>query len=187
MKNKFWNYVLYNYLRKVKSKAFIGFNIFLIVMGLLISQLGAIIKFFNETFDYSETIYVVDETNQLYSQFEKDLKNFLSDVSIAESHETTETLDTLVKKGDISAYFVISYDDDNLLSATYVANDFSNTAFYNTGQQILSGYNSKLAMETAGLTETQINLINRNFNINLIALDEKAMRLMLKFRLIKLI
>lgn len=174
MKNKFWNYVLYNYLRKVKSKAFIGFNIFLIVMGLLISQLGAIIKFFNETFDYSETIYVVDETNQLYSQFEKDLKNFLSDVSIAESHETTETLDTLVKKGDISAYFVISYDDDNLLSATYVANDFSNTAFYNTGQQILSGYNSKLAMETAGLTETQINLINRNFNINLIALDEKA-------------
>ena len=52
--SKFWNYVLYNYLRKIKSKAFIGFNIFLIIVGLLISQLGSIVKFFNETFDYSK-------------------------------------------------------------------------------------------------------------------------------------
>lgn len=174
MKSKFWNYVLYNYLRKVKSKAFIGFNIFLIVVGLLVSQLGTIMKFFNETFDYSETIYVVDETDQLYSQFEKDFNSFLSDVNLEQSYETTKALDTLVKEGDISAYFVVSYDEDNLLSATYVANDFSNTSFYNTGQQILSGYNSKIAMETAGLTEAQTNLLNRDFSINLIALDEKA-------------
>ena len=77
MKSKFWNYVLYNYFRKIKSKSFIGFNIFLILVGLLISQLGSIVKFFNETFDYSETIYIVDETNQLYSQFQKDFNNLL--------------------------------------------------------------------------------------------------------------
>lgn len=174
MKSKFWNYVLYNYLRKVKSKSFIGFNIFLVVVGLLLSQLGTIVKFFNEKFDYSETIYVVDETDQLYSQFAQDFNNLLSDVNLEQSHESTENLDTLVKDGDISAYFVISYGDDNLLSATYVANDFSNTSFYNTGQQILSGYNSKIAMETANLTQEQTDLINQTFNINLIALDETA-------------
>lgn len=174
MKSKFWNYVLYNYLRKVKSKSFIGFNIFLVVVGLLLSQLGTIVKFFNEKFDYSETIYVVDETDQLYSQFAQDFNNLLSDVNLEQSHEATENLDTLVKEGDISAYFVISYGDDNLLSATYVANDFSNTSFYNTGQQILSGYNSKIAIETANLTQEQTDLINQTFNINLIALDETA-------------
>lgn len=174
MKSKFWNYVLYNYLRKVKSKSFIGFNIFLVVVGLLLSQLGTIVKFFNEKFDYSETIYVVDQTDQLYSQFTQDFNNLLSDVNLEQSHESTENLDTLVKDGDISAYFVISYGDDNLLSATYVANDFSNTSFYNTGQQILSGYNSKIAMETANLTQEQTDLINQTFNINLIALDETA-------------
>jgi len=174
MKSKFWNYVLYNYLRKVKSKSFIGFNIFLVVVGLLLSQLGTIVKFFNEKFDYSETIYVVDETDQLYSQFAQDFNNLLSDVNLEQSYESTENLDTLVKNGDISAYFVISYGDDNLLSATYVANDFSNTSFYNTGQQILSGYNSKIAMEAANLTQEQTDLINKTFNINLIALDETA-------------
>ena len=66
MKSKFWNYVLYNYLRKIKSKAFIGFNIFLIIIGFLVSQLGNIMSFFNDTFDYSQTIYVVDETNQTF-------------------------------------------------------------------------------------------------------------------------
>ena len=50
MKSKFWNYVLYNYFRKIKSKSFIGFNIFLILVGLLISQLGSIVNFFNETY-----------------------------------------------------------------------------------------------------------------------------------------
>ena len=62
----------------------------------------------------------------------------------------------------------------NLLSATYVANDFSNNSFYTIGEQILSGYNSKIAMETAGLTEAQTELIQRPFSMNLIALDEKA-------------
>ena len=45
---------------KIKSKVFIGFNIFLIIVGLVLSQLGTIVKFFNETFDYSETIVIVD-------------------------------------------------------------------------------------------------------------------------------
>ena len=35
-------------------------------------------------------------------------------------------------------------------------------------------YNSKIAMETAGLTEAQTELIQRPFSMNLIALDEKA-------------
>ena len=90
--SKFWNYVLYNYLRKIKSKAFIGFNIFLIIVGLLISQLGSIVKFFNETFDYSETIYIVDETNQLYSQFQKDFNNLLPEVILEQGTESSSSL-----------------------------------------------------------------------------------------------
>ena len=162
MKSKFWNYVLYNYLRKIKSKAFIGF------------QLGNIMSFFNDTFDYSQTIYVVDETNQLYSQFEKDFNSILSDVLLEQSTDSTDELNQLVENNDISAYFIIDYDETNLLSATYVANDFSNNSFYTIGEQILSGYNSKIAMETAGLTEAQTELIQRPFSMNLIALDEKA-------------
>ena len=174
MKSKFWNYVLYNYLRKIKSKAFIGFNIFLIIIGFLVSQLGNIMSFFNDTFDYSQTIYVVDETNQLYSQFEKDFNSILSDVLLEQSTDSTDELNQLVENNDISAYFIIDYDETNLLSATYVANDFSNNSFYTIGEQILSGYNSKIAMETAGLTEAQTELIQRPFSMNLIALDEKA-------------
>ena len=174
MKSKFWNYVLYNYLRKIKSKSFIGFNIFLILVGFLVSQLGNLMNFFNDTFDYSETIYVVDKTNQLYSKFEQDFNHLLSDVKLELSTDSPEELNQLVQNKQISAYFMIEYDENNLLSATYVSNDFSNNSFYTVGEQILSQYNSKIAIEAADLTPAQTHLIQQPFALNLIALDEKA-------------
>ena len=174
MKSKFWNYVLYNYLRKIKSKAFISFNIFLIVVGLVVSQLGSIVKFFNETFDYSETIVIVDETNQIYSRFEQDFNNLLPDVILEQSTESEETLKQKVTDEDISAYFIISYNNQNLLQATYVAKDFSNNSFYTIGEQVLSSYNKEMAMQSAGLTQEQINLLTQNFSIEKISLDKNA-------------
>ena len=172
--SKFWNYVLYNYLRKIKSKAFIGFNIFLIIVGLLISQLGSIVKFFNETFDYSETIYIVDETNQLYSQFQKDFNNLLPEVILEQGTESEDVLNQKVEDGDISAYFIINYNEQNLLNATYVAKDFSNSSYYTIGEQVLSGYNKQIAMKSAKLTQEQVNLLNQNFSMEKISLDENA-------------
>lgn len=172
--SKFWNYVLYNYLRKIKSKAFIGFNIFLIIVGLLISQLGSIVKFFNETFDYSETIYIVDETNQLYSQFQKDFNNLLPEVILEQGTESEDVLNQKVEDGDISAYFIINYNEQNLLSATYVSKDFSNSSYYTIGEQVLSGYNKQIAMKSAKLTQEQVNLLNQNFSMEKISLDENA-------------
>ena len=172
--SKFWNYVLYNYLRKIKSKAFIGFNIFLIIVGLLISQLGSIVKFFNETFDYSETIYIVDETNQLYSQFQKDINNLLPEVILEQGTDSEDVLNQKVEDGDISAYFIINYNEQNLLSATYVAKDFSNSSYYTIGEQVLSGYNKQIAMKSAKLTQEQVNLLNQNFSMEKISLDENA-------------
>lgn len=174
MKSKFWNYVLYNYLRKIKSKAFISFNIFLIVVGLVVSQLGSIVKFFNETFDYSETIVIVDETNQIYSRFEQDFNNLLPDVILEQSTESEETLKQKVTDEDISAYFIISYNNQNLLQATYVAKDFSNNSFYTIGEQVLSSYNKEMAMQSAGLTQEQINLLTQNFSMEKISLDKNA-------------
>lgn len=174
MKNKFWNYVLYNYLRKIKSKAFIGFNIFLIIVGLLISQLGTIVKFLNESFDYFDTIYIVDETNQLYSQFEQDFHTFLPDVVVEQSTESREELNQKVEDGEISAYFIIDYNEKDLLTATYVAQDFSNNSFYTIGEQILSGYNKQIAMQSAGLTPEQTQLMSQNFTLDKISLDEDA-------------
>lgn len=174
MKSKFWNYVLYNYLRKIKSKTFISFNIFLIVVGLVVSQLGSIVKFFNETFDYSETIVIVDETNQIYSRFEQDFNSLLPDVILEQSTESEETLKQKVTDGDISAYFIISYNNQNLLQATYVAKDFSNNSFYTIGEQVLSSYNKEIAMQSAGLTQEQINLLTQNFSMEKISLDKNA-------------
>lgn len=174
MKSKFWNYVLYNYLKKIKSKTFIGFNIFLVVAGLLVSQLGSIVSWFNTTFDYSETIYVVDETGALYSQFEKDLQLALPDIIIEQSADSEDVLNQKVSDKEIVAYFMVGYDPDHLLHAKYVANDFSNTTIYTVGQQILTGYNMKVAMDAAKLESSQISILQKPFNLELTALDENA-------------
>ncbi|MGL4335910.1 MAG: ABC transporter permease [Turicibacter sp.] len=174
MKSKFWNYVLYNYLKKIKSKTFIGFNIFLIISGILVSQLGSIVSWVNTTFDYSENVYIIDETNSLYPQFEKDLNTALPDLNVVESKESTDVLNQKIKDGDITSYFVIKYDPDHLLFGKYVANDFSNSSIYSVGEQILSSYNTKVAMEAANLTSLQTDLLQKTFKMDLVALDETA-------------
>lgn len=174
MKSKFWNYVLYNYFRKIKSKIFIGLNIFLIIVGLAVSQLGTIVKFFNETFDYSETIVIVDKTNQIYSRFEQDFNHLLSDVTLEANNQSEEVLKQKIEDGTISAYFIITYNDQHLLEATYVAKDFSNNSFYTIGEQLLSSYNKEIAMQSAGLTQEQINLLTENFSLTKVSLDEDA-------------
>ena len=175
MKSKFWNYVLYNYFRKIKSKSFIGFNIFLILVGLLISQLGSIVNFFNETFDYSETIVIVDKTNQIYSNFKQDFNILLPDVYLEQTTESEDSLNQKVEAKDIAAYFIIDYDSKKLLSAKYVAKDFSNTSYYTIGEQILSGYNKKIALESANLTSEQLNLLNQEFSMEKVSLDKNAL------------
>ncbi|MGL4372953.1 MAG: ABC transporter permease, partial [Turicibacter sp.] len=174
MKSKFWSYVLYNYLKKVKSKTFIGFNIFLIISGILVSQLGSIATWMNEKFEYSEIVYVVDETEGLYSTFEQDIAQVLPDVQLVESQESVEVLDQLVKEGEITAYFRVDYDADHLLFGKYVANDFSNSSIFTVGEQILSSYNQKIAMDTAQLSQEQTDLLQKTFEMELVALDETA-------------
>ena len=70
-----------------------------------------IVKFFNETFDYSETIVIVDKTKQLYSRFEEDFNHLLSDVHLEQSNQSEEVLNQKIEDGTISAYFVIAYND----------------------------------------------------------------------------
>ena len=88
--------------------------------------------------------------------------------------ESEDVLNQKVEDGDISAYFIINYNEQNLLSATYVAKDFSNSSYYTIGEQVLSGYNKQIAMKSAKLTQEQVNLLNQNFSMEKISLDENA-------------
>ena len=120
------------------------------------------------------TIYILDETNQLYSQFQKDFNNLLPEVILEQGTESEDVLNQKVEDGDISAYFIINYNEQNLLSATYVAKDFSNSSYYTIGEQVLSGYNKQIAMKSAKLTQEQVYLLNQNFSMEKISLDENA-------------
>ncbi len=174
MKNRLLNYVLYNYLKKIKSKAFIIFNICLVLASVLLSQLPNIIGSFNQTFDYEEVIVVVDKTNTYAKQFTKDLKMILPDLIVKEAAEVTDELSTQVQDGDLIAYFEIDYTEDNLLTGSYTANDFSNMSLFTSGEQILSNYNSEIAMTSANLTPEQVELLQRPFELEMTALDNEA-------------
>ena len=55
-----------------------------------------------------------------------------------------------------------------------MAKDFSNSSYYTIGEQVLSGYNKQIAMKSAKLTQEQVNLLNQNFSMEKISLDENA-------------
>ena len=175
MKNRLLNYVLYNYLKKIKSKAFIIFNICLILASLLFSQLPAIIKWVNQSFDYTQTIVVVDNTDILFEQFFDDLKQLQPDLSIKEVPHITTEITEQVQDGELTAYFEFNYTEDDLLSGECVTYDFSHTNLFSTVEQLLRQYNTEIAKSLANLTDEQLSLIDSPFELTMTALNEQAL------------
>ena len=175
MKSRFWNYVLYNYLKKIKSKAFIIFNVLLILSSILLSQLPAIISFFNTTFDYSEKIVIVDNTDDYYDMIASDLAEMNEDLIVEEADTYTDELEQQILNEDIIAVYELSYSDNGQIETHYTSFDYSNLTLHSSIEQLLNSYNMALAYDIAQLSPEQIELLTTTNTITSTTLDEEAL------------
>ena len=174
MNHKFIRYVKYNYVKKIKSKAFIGFNIFLILMSILISQVPKIIEFFNDQFDYSKVIIVQDDTDAVLDIIEPQLLTFDSNLEIKEVTDYSKEIEEKITNGDYLAYLHINYTQDQLIEAEYKAFDMGDQSLYLNISTALQNVHSQLAFNTLGLNEQQQATLQKTMDIEVVTLDENA-------------
>ncbi|MEC1650512.1 ABC transporter permease [Bacillus vallismortis] len=152
--NKFWIMLSHTYKNKIMSKSFIISTVITVLLVLVVTNLESIISSFQGD-DAKEKIAVVDETNELYPIFSKQLKavDTNGDLDVKQSKQSADEVTKQVKDETLDGMLIIKRDEKGAISGTYKALTISDDSTYQTLQQALT--QTKTAVGTAELGVSQ--------------------------------
>lgn len=152
--NKFWIMLSHTYKNKIMAKSFIISTVITVLLVLVVTNLESIISLFQGD-DAKEKIAVVDETNELYPVFSKQLKavDTDGDLDVKLSKQSEDEVTKQVKDESFDGMLIIKRDEKGTISGTYKALTISDESTYQTLQQALT--QTKTAVGTAELGVSQ--------------------------------
>ncbi|WP_039073435.1 ABC transporter permease [Bacillus sp. MSP13] len=157
--NKFWLMLSHTYKNKIMSKSFIISTVITVLLVLVVTNLESIISSFQGN-DAKEKIAVVDETNELYPIFSKQLKavDTNGDLDVKQSKQSADEVTKQVKDETLDGMLIIKRDEKGAITGTYKALTISDDSTYQTLQQALT--QTKTAVGTAELGVSQETISN---------------------------
>ncbi|MGQ9005087.1 ABC transporter permease [Bacillus subtilis] len=157
--NKFWIMLSHTYKNKIMAKSFIISTVITVLLVLVVTNLESIISLFQGD-DAKEKIAVVDETNELYPVFSKQLKavDTDGDLDVKLSKQSEDEVTKQVKDESLDGMLIIKRDEKGTISGTYKALTISDESTYQTLQQALT--QTKTAVGTAELGVSQETISN---------------------------
>ncbi|MCO4851449.1 ABC transporter permease [Bacillus vallismortis] len=152
--NKFWLMLSHTYKNKIMSKSFIISTVITVLLVLVVTNLESIISSFQGN-DAKEKISVVDETNELFPVFSKQLKavDTNGDLDVKQSKQSADEVTKQVKDETLDGMLIIKRDEKGAITGTYKALTISDDSTYQTLQQALT--QTKTAVGTAELGVSQ--------------------------------
>lgn len=176
MMRKFWYLTFYGLKKKIKAKSFIISNIVIFLLLLVVFNIDSIISYFGGDFNNTTTIYVIDNTNELFDDFNNNFKEFnnmltTSNNEIVKSEEKRDALDEKIKdNSDIIVEF--NYDQENYYSAKIVSESQIESTTYEVIVQSINNAKAKNALIKSNIDIEELNKISSPVTIDRIVLDE---------------
>ncbi|MCQ6273388.1 ABC transporter permease [Bacillus sp. V3B] len=171
--NKFWIILFHTYISKLKTKSFIITTLItaLIVIGL--TNMTNIIDYFNKG-NETEKIIVIDETGELYSLLDAQLKTVNEELLVEKFTGTPEEAEIEVENENYVGLLLLDYDEERLPSATYKSLGVADYAIPSDLQFTLQQIKSQLAASQLQLTPEQLGKLSEPVPFERIALKENA-------------
>ncbi|MFC7805443.1 ABC transporter permease [Bacillus subtilis] len=174
--NKFWIMLSHTYRNKIMAKSFIISTVITVLLVLVVTNLESIISLFQGD-DAKEKIAVVDETNELYPVFSKQLKAVDTDgdldVKLSKQSEDDEVTKQ-VKDESLDGMLIIKRDEKGTISGTYKALTISDESTYQTLQQALTQTKTAVGTAELGVSQETISSLYAPVTVGQKALKEGA-------------
>src|SRR3954470_22926835 len=116
--SSFWIILFHTYISKLKTKSFIITTLVTALILIGLSNMTNIIEYFNKD-NGEEKVAVIDETGELYSLFEAQLKAVNEELIIEEFKGSQKEAEAQVENGQYQGVLLLSYDASRLPLATY--------------------------------------------------------------------
>ncbi|MCY8206545.1 ABC transporter permease [Bacillus subtilis] len=173
--NKFWIMLSHTYKNKIMAKSFIISTVITVLLVLVVTNLESIISLFQGD-DAKEKIAVVDETNELYPVFSKQLKavDTDGDLDVKLSKQSEDEVTKQVKDESLDGMLIIKRDEKGIISGTYKALTISDESTYQTLQQALTQTKTAVGTAELGVSQETISSLYAPVTVGQKALKEGA-------------
>ncbi|MED3384154.1 ABC transporter permease [Bacillus subtilis] len=173
--NKFWIMLSHTYKNKIMAKSFIISTVITVLLVLVVTNLESIISLFQGD-DAKEKIAVVDETNELYPVFSKQLKavDTDGDLDVKLSKQSEDEVTKQVKDESLDGMLIIKRDEKGSISGTYKALTISDEGTYQTLQQALTQTKTAVGTAELGVSQETISSLYAPVTVGQKALKEGA-------------
>ncbi|UYP04364.1 ABC transporter permease [Bacillus subtilis] len=173
--NKFWIMLSHTYKNKIMAKSFIISTVITVLLVLVVTNLELIISLFQGD-DAKEKIAVVDETNELYPVFSKQLKavDTDGDLDVKLSKQSEDEVTKQVKDESLDGMLIIKRDEKGTISGTYKALTISDESTYQTLQQALTQTKTAVGTAELGVSQETISSLYAPVTVGQKALKEGA-------------
>ncbi|XVM22399.1 ABC transporter permease [Bacillus subtilis] len=173
--NKFWIMLSHTYKNKIIAKSFIISTVITVLLVLVVTNLESIISLFQGD-DAKEKIAVVDETNELYPVFSKQLKavDTDGDLDVKLSKQSEDEVTKQVKDESLDGMLIIKRDEKGTISGTYKALTISDESTYQTLQQALTQTKTAVGTAELGVSQETISSLYAPVTVGQKALKEGA-------------
>jgi ABC-2 type transport system permease protein len=147
--NSFFIILFQTYLSKIKTKSFIVTTLITLALILGLTNLPKIMEKFNP--DDKDKIAVIDETGQLFAPLKQQIKVVNKDLVLSLYKGTVAEAEKEVKSDNYTAVLQLSFDDQQLPTASYTSMSLANS-------NISTELHSQLQQLKTTIAATQINL-----------------------------
>ncbi|ASZ60717.1 MULTISPECIES: ABC transporter permease [Bacillus] len=173
--NKFWIMLSHTYKNKIMTKSFIISTVITVLLVLVVTNLESIISLFQGD-DAKEKIAVVDETDELYPVFSKQLKavDTDGDLDVKLSKQSEDEVTKQVKDESLDGMLIIKRDEKGTISGTYKALTISDESTYQTLQQALTQTKTAVGTAELGVSQETISSLYAPVTVGQKALKEGA-------------
>ncbi|MCY8452432.1 ABC transporter permease [Bacillus spizizenii] len=173
--NKFWIMLSHTYKNKIMAKSFIISTVITVLLVLGVTNLESIISLFQGD-NAKEKIAVVDETNELYPIFSKQLKavDTNGDLDVKQSKQSEDEVTKQVKDEALDGMLIIKRDEKGTISGTYKALTISDESTYQTLQQALTQTKTAVGTAELGVSQETISSLYAPVTVGQEALKEGA-------------
>ncbi|WP_141433113.1 ABC transporter permease [Bacillus sp. 03113] len=170
--NKFFIILFHTYLSKLKTKSFIITTLITVLIVSGLTNLTNIIDFFDK--DQTDTIAVIDQTDQLFSPLMKQLTETNDQLKLEKYNGTEKSAEKKVREEEYDGVLILSNDQEGLPVASFKAMSIADSSVATDIQNGLQQIKTKLAASQIHLTNEQLGKLYEPVAFNKIALEKNA-------------
>ena len=177
MKTKAWFLIKQSIKKKMDTKWFKVVNVLLCILLIGVINIDKIINVFGGDFKETINIYLTGDNNYLegFNAYFDTNKKILNDERTYNINYSMDNIDKLKEDiNDTDDIIVnINYDVENYLKADIISYNKIDTVTYNLLSTSLTGMKSSIALNSNGLSSTELAKITSPININRVITNEK--------------